>query len=63
VVVVARIDLTDTTTWKQWQDGQVMTAEDHIRERDTIIAAVNDNYDKIQENNQYILITQLMEVL
>jgi hypothetical protein len=60
---MARIDLTDTTTWKEWQDGQVMTAGDHIRERNTIIEAINDNYNRIQENNQYILIAQLMEVL
>ncbi|CAB4142925.1 hypothetical protein UFOVP451_63, partial [uncultured Caudovirales phage] len=33
---MARIDTADTTTWKEWEDGQVMTAEDHIRERDTI---------------------------
>jgi hypothetical protein len=59
---MAKIDLTDTTTWKVWQDGQVMTAEDHMRERNTIIVAINDNYDKIQENNQFLLIAQLMEV-
>jgi hypothetical protein len=59
---MARIDLTDTTTWKQWQDGQVMTAEDHIRERNTMIEAINDNYQRIQDNNQYLLVAQIMEV-
>jgi hypothetical protein len=63
---MARIDLTDTNSWKNWQDGDVMTAEQYKQERELFAVAINDIEDKIdenRENSEYLMIMQLMEVL
>jgi hypothetical protein len=54
---------TVSTIMYDWQDGQVMKASDYKRERNTIIAAINQTDDEIkQTNTDYLLITHLMVV-
>jgi hypothetical protein len=63
---MARINLQDTVAWKNWQDGQVMTAELYKQERELFAVAINDIEDKVdenRENSEYLMIMQLMEVL
>lgn len=60
---VARINLSDTTTWKDWQNGDVVNAEDYKRERNTIIAAINATDDEVKSNQNYFLVAQIMGVL
>lgn len=81
---MARINLNDTTSWKDWQDGNVMKAADYKKERQLFATAINDIEDSlddvktdittiegdlntiqnllVQNNPDYMLVAQIMEV-
>jgi hypothetical protein len=46
---MARISLGNTSPLTPWNNGNVMTAEDYKREREIIVTAINDNYDRVVE--------------
>jgi hypothetical protein len=46
---MAKIDLTNTAVLYNWQDGNMMKAADYKKEREALVVAINDNYDRIKE--------------
>lgn len=45
---MARVSTTNSSL-KDWQNGQIMNADDYKKERLVLITAINDNYDRINE--------------
>lgn len=56
---MAKINLQNDTL-KNWQDGQKVFANDYKKEREIIVTAINDNYDRIKdlENNVEVNVPQ-----
>jgi hypothetical protein len=45
---VAKVSLTNGTL-KNWVNGDLMTAEQFKKEREIVVTAINDNYERIKE--------------
>jgi hypothetical protein len=46
---MAKIDLGNGAVLYNWQDGNLMKAADYKKEREALVVAINDNYDRIKE--------------
>lgn len=53
---MARISLTNGTL-KNWVNGDILAADTFKKEREIIVTAINDNYDRIKELEQVTEVT------
>jgi hypothetical protein len=57
---VAKVSLTNGTL-KNWVNGDLMTAEQFKKEREIVVTAINDNYERIKELENNIEISAPQE--